>query len=97
MTLRQNMWLIRIASIPALLFLPFACTLIAGCVFGWPEGDNFPTAVFFGFIAALVLAFPLSRRTTFARLEQFTKAKRVLIGLTAFDVLAIPLTRIFVL
>jgi hypothetical protein len=87
MTTHQQLWLTRLASIPALLFLPIACTVMAGLIIGWPKGDNFPTAVFLGFIIAFIAAFPLARRTVFARSDRLIQAKRVLLGILAFDVL----------
>ena len=56
-------------------------------IIGWPKGDNFPTAVFLGFIIALIAAFPLARRTVFARFDRLAEAKRVLLGVLAFEIL----------
>ncbi len=87
MTARRQIWIIRLGSIPGLLFLPIACAVMVGLIVGWPKGDNFPTAVFFGFVVAFIAAFPLARRTTFARFDHLTEAKRALLGLLAFDLL----------
>jgi hypothetical protein len=94
MTAQQQLWLTRIASVPALLFLPIACTGWCGLIIGWPKGDNFPTAVFLGFIIALVVAFPLARRTLFARLDHLPQAQRVLLGVLAFEILPFVLLRV---
>jgi hypothetical protein len=87
MTAHQQLWLTRLASIPALLFLPMPCTIMVALIVGWPKGDNFPTPVFLGFIIALIAVFPLARRTAFARLDRLVQAKRVLLGVLAFDAL----------
>ena len=86
MTARLELWLIRLASIPVLLYFPFACIGLAGLIVGWPKGDNFPTAGFLGMFMALATAVPLARSTVFARADQLARAKKVLLGLVMFDI-----------
>ena len=87
MTERTQLWIMRVASVLALVLLPLACTIMAVLVVGAPKGDNFPTAAFLGFGLALVASFPIARRTIFARVDRLGLARRVLLGLVAFDIL----------
>ena len=85
MTGRQQLWITRVSSIPALLFYPIACLGLAGLIVGWPKGDNFPTAGFLALLLVITTAFPLARRTLFASADRLPHAKRVLLGLLIFD------------
>ena len=91
MTEHTKLWIVRVATVPALLLLPLSCGFLATFIVGVPKGDNFPTAAFLGFCLALVAAFPIARRTIFARVERLRLARRVLLGLVAFDVLPFAL------
>ena len=86
MTARRQLWIVRLVSVPALLFLPISCIVVATLIVGVPKGDSIPTAAFLGLIAALAVVFPLSRRTVFACIDRLPVAKRVLYGLLAFDI-----------
>jgi len=77
----------------ATALLPFSCTTVAWWVFGWPEGDSFPTAIFAGFGTALIVAFSLARWTAFAPVERVGQAVWVLLGITAFDVITFSLAQ----
>src|SRR5688572_18572364 len=85
MTARKLLWITRFSIIPVLLFYPIACLGLAGLIVGWPKGDNFPNAGFLALLLVITTAFPLARRTLFARADRLPQAKRVLLGLLIFD------------
>jgi hypothetical protein len=66
MTQKQKIWTVRLLSLPALLYLPIACTGIGIAISHDNKGDSFPTISLLSLLAGLVAAGILSRRTLFA-------------------------------
>jgi hypothetical protein len=82
----------RVLSIPFLFLLPFLCAGI-GNAFIPMRGDNIPVGFLLGFLGGITAVVVVSRYTVFARSERLVKARRILLALVVFDLLAIPMAR----
>jgi hypothetical protein len=93
-TSQPKLWILRLASIPALLLLPVACAGVAVTAADQLLGDDFPLgAVMLATAIGIAAIIPLSVWTVFARRSVPLKhGVRVLVGIIAFDFLAFPVS-----
>ena len=86
MTQSQKIWILRLLSIPALVYLPFVFVGIAFAIFHENRGDSLPFFALLAFIMGVTLSIALSRRTLFTPMHSTLKRPvYILLAIIAFE------------